>query len=350
MSARSRRLGYPVVIARDARPALRRAIRAHAGACVVLCDAQPDVAALARTIDRRLPLHAFALQERRKRLLYVERVLDVLAASGADRMTLVVGVGGGVASDLFGVAAGLYMRGIPYMHLATSLVAMADAAIGGKTGVDLRAGKNLAGIFRNPVAVFAQIGALQTLPPRSVREGLAEIVKAAIIADPALFARLERLADVPFAQWPWERIVRRAVQIKSAIVARDPTETGTRELLNLGHTFAHAYERASGYRIRHGAAVALGLRAAGLLALRLGRFSRREQLRVVTLLSALRMPLCADVDPKSAFETMQHDKKRRHRRLRFVIPNAIGDVSYGVEAPKPDVLAVLREMSGPPQL
>lgn len=341
------RLGYPVVIARDARPALRRAIRAHGGSCIIVCDAKPAIAALARTILPRLPVHPFALQERRKRLALVERTLDVLAASGCDRETLVVGVGGGVASDLFGLAAGLYMRGVPYVHLATSLVAMVDAAIGGKTGVDLRAGKNLAGIFRDPAAVFAQVDALETLPPRAVREGLSEVVKAAIIADPALFATLERLEHQPFSRWPWQRIVRRAVEIKSSIVSQDPQERGARELLNLGHTFGHAYERESAYRLAHGAAVALGLRAAGLLALRLGRFSASEHARVVALLAALGMSLRASASPRSVLRRMQHDKKRREGRLRFVLPNKIGSVSYGVEAPESDVLAVLREMNEP---
>ncbi len=338
------RLGYPIVVADDVRPALRRALRARGDRCVVLCDAAPAVAALARSLLRHAPVHAFALGERAKRLSVVERVLDALAAAQADRGTIVVGVGGGVASDLFGLASGLYMRGVPYMHLATSLVAMADASIGGKTAVDLKAGKNLAGVFVNPAGVFAQVGALQTLPLRSVREGLAEILKAALIADGAFFESLEGLAPLPLGRWPWQAIVARAVEIKSAIVAEDPHEHGARAVLNLGHTFGHAYESASGYRITHGAGVALGLRAAGLLALRLGRFSREEYLRLITLIALLRMPLRSSVDARAAYAAMQHDKKRRRGKLRFVVPNAIGDVSHGVEASARDVLAVLREM------
>lgn len=341
------RTGYPIVIADDAIPTVARLLRARGGSFVVLSDEQPRVAAIARRIRGPIARYVFALGERRKRLATVERVLDALAAAGAERTTTVVGVGGGVASDLFGFAASLYMRGVPYVHVATSLVAMADAAIGGKTGVDLDAGKNLAGTLRDPVGVFAQIGALRTLPLRSLREGLAEVVKAAIIAGGEFFESLEELAAHRFAAWPWPEVVAAAVEVKRGIVERDHDERGERALLNLGHTFGHAFERASDYRITHGAGVALGLRAAGILAMRLGRFSEREHLRVLTLLSLLRMPLRTSVTPQAALSAMTHDKKRRDGRLRFVLPNRIGDVAYGVEAPRGDVLETLREMHAP---
>jgi 3-dehydroquinate synthetase len=323
-------------------------LRVRGGEYVVLSDARPDVVAIARRIARDRPLLTFALGERRKRLATVERVLDALAMHGVERATTIVGVGGGVASDLFGLAAALYMRGVPYVHVATSLVAMADAAVGGKTGVDLRAAKNLAGSFRDPNAVFAHLDALRTLPLRSLREGLAEVVKVAIIAGGDLFETLEMLAPHPFAKWPWAAVVASAVGIKREIVSRDREESGERELLNLGHTFGHAFERASSYRITHGAGVALGLRAAGLLALRLGRFSEREHLRVLTLLALLKMPLRTSVAPGDALAAMMHDKKRRKGQLRFVLPRAIGDVQYGIEAPRRAVVQTLSLMRRTP--
>jgi 3-dehydroquinate synthetase len=341
-------LGYPVVVAEDAIPAALRAVRSRGAAFVVLTDANPHVVSVARRLRGARALVPFALGERKKRLQTLECVLDALARADAERSTLVVGVGGGVASDLFGLAAALYMRGVPYAHVATSLVAMADAAIGGKTAVDLRAGKNLAGAFSDPVGVFAHVGALRTLARRSVREGLAEILKAAVIAGDDLFALLERYSLQPLASWPWPRVVSAGVGVKCRVVGSDPAERGRRALLNLGHTFGHAFEHASGYRITHGAGVALGLRAAGLLALRLGRFSLAEHLRVVTLLERLKMPARTSVDAGDALAAMAMDKKRRDGSLRFVLPNAIGDVEWDVAAPQSDVRAVLRAMRRSP--
>lgn len=338
-------LGYPIAIGHDVRDDVVAFVR-NAGSVVVVSDANEHVVRIARGIGRavRARVVAFDLGERRKRLATVERVLARLLDGGADRQTMLLGVGGGVASDLFGLAAALYMRGIPYAHLATSLVAMVDAAIGGKTGVNLRGGKNLAGVFNNPRAVFCGAAALKTLPVRSLREGLAEIVKAAVLAGEEFFTMLERLAEEPFARWPWERVVVEAVGVKTAIVAQDRLELGRRELLNLGHTFAHAFERASSFRIAHGAAVALGLRAAGLLALRLGRFDPTCHARVVALIRKLGMPLRTTLPAGDVLDAMAADKKQRGGRLRFVLPNAIGSVEFGVECGRSDVAAVLRRL------
>ncbi len=351
----NRDLDYPIAIGEGLHQDAERFVEERSSSVVVLHDANPAVAAVARryarTIgkDRLLGIAGFELGERRKRLATVERVLERLVRLVADRSTLVVGVGGGVASDLFGFAAATYMRGVAYAHVATSLVAMVDAAIGGKTGVDLAGGKNLAGIFSDPVAVFCEVSALYTLPMRSVREGLAEIVKAAIIEGDELFDGLETLSAHRFAQWPWTDLVSAAVKVKTAIVADDRLEAGMRELLNLGHTFAHGIELASEYRVTHGAAVAVGLRAAGLLAIRTGRFSEREHLRVLALLTLLGMPLRTSVDADTIFEAMLSDKKRRNGRLRFVLPRSIGDVEYGVECSDRAVRSVLSRLKQVPR-
>jgi 3-dehydroquinate synthase len=277
------------------------------------------------------------------------RVLDALAAAGADRGTLVIGIGGGVAGDLFGFAAATYMRGVPFLNVATSLVAMVDASIGGKTGIDLRAGKNLAGVFRDPIAVFCDIGALATLPERNLREGLGEVVKHGIIEGRDAFEGLETLAAHALRKWPWETVVADSLRIKAMVVGDDRLEAGAREVLNLGHTFAHAIERASDYRTSHGDAVAIGLRAAGLLALRTGRFSRSEHLRVLSLLALLRLPLATgNVDVDAVFGAMSSDKKARDGALRFVLPRALGDVEYGVNVPSRTVRAVLKRMQSAP--
>ncbi len=344
-------LRYPICIGEDTLPAIASFLEHRAQAFVVLSDAQPEVLALARRIARDarcLALIPVALGETRKRLLTVERVHDALLAGGVDRATLIVGVGGGVASDLFGFAAATFMRGVPYAHVATSLVAMVDAAIGGKTGVDLRGGKNLAGTFTDPVAVFAQVSALDTLPYRHLREGLAEIVKAAVIEGHELFDSIETLAPHPFWRWPWLELIAGAVKVKTMIVVDDRQEAGMRELLNLGHTFGHALEAASGYRVSHGVGVALGLRAAGLLGMRVRGFPEADHLRVLATLALLRMPLYTTVDAEAAFAAMSADKKKRDGKLRFVVPRAIGDVEYGVHAPPSTVRAVLRHLQRSP--
>ncbi len=345
-------LGYPIVIGESLTPTLSAFARRNDRPSVVLCDANREVVAVAREAAGALgspPVLAFALGERRKRFTTLERVLDELARAGVERTGLVLGVGGGVASDLFGFAAAIYMRGVRYAHLATSLVAMVDAAIGGKTGIDLRAGKNLAGSFRDPVAVFCDVRALGTLPARAVREGLAEIVKAAIIEGGDFFDGLEELAAHPLSRWPWTSVIDEAVKVKTMTVADDRLEAGTRELLNLGHTFAHAIERASAYRTPHGAAVAVGLRGAGLLALRTGRFTEAEHLRVLTVLALLGLPLCTQLDADDILASMRSDKKRRGGRLRFVLPRAIGDVEYGVQCSQPSVRAVLDRLREEPE-
>jgi 3-dehydroquinate synthase len=345
-------LGYPIVVGVGLCSELRAFAQERGPARVVLCDAAAAVRARAGEVARALgspPIIACRLGERRKRLTTVERVLDALFDAGVERSALVVGVGGGVASDLFGFACATYMRGVSYAHVATSLVAMVDAAIGGKTGVNLRDGKNLAGAFRDPAAVFCDVSALRTLPSRAAREGLAEIVKAGIIEGGEFFEILEELAAHPLARWPWSAVIESSIKVKTMAVADDRLEAGSRELLNLGHTFAHAIERASNYRVSHGAAVAMGLRGAGLLAMRTGRFSETEHLRVLALLTLLRLPLQSPVAPDAIFDAMRADKKRRDGRLRFVLPRAIGDVEYGVECDPRSVRAVLLQLAKPPE-
>ncbi|HET6274928.1 MAG TPA: 3-dehydroquinate synthase family protein [Candidatus Cybelea sp.] len=345
-------LGYPIVVGGELRAELAAFARRHERPSVVICDANRHVRAIAATTAAAMgspEVLPFALGERRKSLSTVERVLDALVTAGVERSAIVVGVGGGVAADLFGFACATYMRGIRYVHVATSLVAMVDAAIGGKTGVDLRGGKNLAGCFRDPIGVFCAIASLNTLPRAALREGLAEIVKAAIIEGGDFFDSLEELAPHSFSHWPWASVVEAAMKVKTMTVADDRLEAGAREVLNLGHTFAHAIERASRYAIAHGAAVAIGLRAAGLLALRTGRFSESEHLRVLTLLTLLGLPLRTTIGSDEILAAMESDKKRRRGRLRFVLPRAIGDVEYGVECPPRSVRAVLARLGEEPE-
>ncbi len=351
VTVRNDALGYPVFVAENTDSELRAFVRGRGASVIVLCDAAAPVRAIATHVGAALGrprVLSFELGEAHKRWPTVEKVLDSLAEHDVDRSTLVIGVGGGVAADLFGFAAATYLRGVAYAHVATSLVAMADAAIGGKTGVNLRAGKNLAGAFSDPVAVFCPVEALDTLPFHNLRDGLAEILKCGVIAGGDLFEALENISPHLFWRWPWVECIAAAVAVKTSIVADDRRESGSRALLNLGHTFGHAFERASNYRISHGAGVALGLRASGLLALRTGRFNEGAHLRVLTLLTLLGMPMQTRLDSDAVLAAMQSDKKKRGGKLHFVVPRAIGDVEYGVECSITQVRAVLAQMRRPP--
>lgn len=343
-------LGYPIVVANGLKPAVRSLKGSQGEPAIVVCDANRAVQSIARDLfGTKTRIVAFPLGESRKRLNTVERVLDAMVEAGVQRNDLVVGVGGGVSADLFGFAAATYMRGVRYAHVATTLLAMVDAAVGGKTGVDLRGGKNLAGAFQDPVGVLCPLYALDTLPQSGFQQGLAEIVKAGVIEGGDLFERLEELSAHPLRWWPWNEVISAAIKVKTMAVADDRLESGARATLNLGHTFAHAIERASQYKVTHGAAVALGLRGAGLLALRTGRFSPQEHLRVLTLLALLGLPLQTTLSVDAMRDAMRSDKKKKDGRLRFVLPRSIGDVEYGVACNERAVNAVLAQLREPPE-
>ncbi|MBV9972080.1 MAG: 3-dehydroquinate synthase [Candidatus Eremiobacteraeota bacterium] len=342
-------LGYPIIIGRSLSDELTRVLDQRRRRAIVLTDR--NTASLAAATTQKVQtsaLREFALSERRKTFSTVEQVIDALIDAGVERDSVVIGVGGGVAGDLFGLAAALCMRGVDYVSVPTTLLAMVDAAIGGKTAVNLSRGKNLAGTVRQPIAVFCELNALRTLPYARLREGLAEVVKAAIIEGGRFFDLLEEVAPMPFPVWPWADVIEEAIKVKTMHVADESVDPGSREVLNLGHTFAHAIESASRYRISHGAAVAVGLRAAGLTALATGRFSRREHGRVLTLLALLGLPLRTSVEPGEILKYVSVDKKRRGGRVRFVLPLAIGDVEREVDVAPRVLRRVLAACVTPP--
>jgi len=257
------------------------------------------------------------------------------AAAGLDRHSLVLALGGGVVGDLAGFAAATYMRGVPWINLPTSLLAMVDAAVGGKTGIDLPAGKNLAGAFHPPRAVLTDPDLLRTLPPDHWRYGLAEVLKHALLAgDAHLLALLEQGVDA--LRERADEVVRRAVAVKVAIVQRDPYErTGLRAQLNAGHTVGHAIEAALDYTYPHGAAVAVGLVVEAALAAALGLAPREWPQRVAAWVRGLGLPtrIPAAVDWDAFHRALRHDKKRRGRQVRFALPVAVGQVHTGVTVP-----------------
>jgi len=284
----------------------------------------------------------------------VHKTLDTLAhlytqflATGLDRSGLVLALGGGVVGDVAGFAAATFMRGLPVVQVPTTLLAMVDASVGGKTGVDLPAGKNLVGAFKQPALVVIDPTTLSTLPEADLRAGMAEVVKAGVIGSPQLFERLEQgnSADTNVHSLDMTWIIRQAVAVKIEAVESDPYERGRRAVLNLGHTFGHAFEVLSDYRLRHGEAVAMGMVVAARLAVALGHCPPDVARRIGSLLGQMGLSdALPDHDPATIWEAMMTDKKKRGSRLCFVLPLSIGQVGLFDDVPREAVIAVLTEI------
>jgi 3-dehydroquinate synthase len=275
------------------------------------------------------PVLIVAAGEASKSLGTLGRALDFLAEQRLDRTGTLFAVGGGVIGDLGGFAAASYLRGIAFYQVPTTLLAMVDSSVGGKTGINLTAGKNLVGAFHQPRGVFISAGLLATLPPREFAAGCAEVIKAGLLGDPELFARLE-LAPLTVANPNLAAVIRRCCALKARVVEADEFETaadGGRALLNLGHTFGHAIEQATGYGVYlHGEAVAIGLCAAARLSQKLGLLAAGGVARVesVVLAHALPARLREPLPLATLTAAMARDKKVRAGRLRFVVLNALG--------------------------
>lgn len=277
------------------------------------------------------------------------RITDLLLDRGLGRDGGIIALGGGVAGDLAGFVAATYLRGVSFVQAPTSLLAMVDASVGGKTGVDTRHGKNLVGAFHPPAAVLADPRVLQTLPERDYLGGLAETVKHGLIADREYFDWQESEADALRRrdETALTRLVRRSVEIKAEVVSADERESGRRAILNAGHTVAHALEQATGYRLPHGEAVALGLVAECAMAEEMGVAEGGTHQRVVSLLARLGLPVrLADPVPETeVLEAMKRDKKNRRARIQFALPSAIGCMvesgGWTHSAAEPTIMAAL---------
>ncbi len=268
------------------------------------------------------------------------RCWDSLGAAGFTRTDVVVGVGGGAVTDLAGYVAAAWLRGVRWVPVSTSLLGMVDAAVGGKTGVNIAAGKNLVGAFHPPAGVLCDLDALDTLPPDDLVAGLAEVVKCGFIADPAILDLIEAgpapAADPRSAAV--RELVERAVRVKARVVGADLRESGLREILNYGHTLAHAIERRERYQWRHGAAVSVGLMFAAELGRLAGRLDDATADRHRTILTSLGLPVDYDADAfPQLLEHMAGDKKNRSGVLRFVVLDGLGKPGR-LEGPDPSLL------------
>jgi len=308
----------------------------------------PRVPPLLAALGARLPrVQSYLLPrgESAKNLATVERTCEWLAAHGYDRGSTLVGIGGGATTDHTGFVAAIYLRGVAFALCPTTLLADVDASVGGKTGVDIPAGKNLVGAFHQPRVVVADLGFLNTLPAREIAAGMAEVVKAGLIADAELLARLETEAGPGPSPASLAAAIASAVQVKIGVVSEDERESGRRAILNFGHTVGHAVEAASGYELLHGEAVSLGMVAA--LALGEARGVTVPGLRTRTQALLARLSLPVDLRGRltaQVLERIEVDKKRRSDAVRFVFVTRPGDavlVDIPLNEAKEQILAAI---------
>jgi 3-dehydroquinate synthase len=288
--------------------------------------------------------------EAHKNLEAVSRVFDALAQLGATRDAYLIALGGGVVGDITGFAAACWMRGVDFIQMPTTVLAMVDSSVGGKTGVDLPQGKNLIGAFHQPRAVIADLNTLATLPARELRAGFAEVIKTACIGDADFFAWLESNADA-LLERDADALTRAIVaccRFKAGVVERDERETGERALLNFGHTFGHAIETESGYgNLLHGEAVAIGMLLAARLSVQLGMSNDADMQRLRALLQKFGLPteLPAHLQAGALLDRMRLDKKNRAGALRLILWRGIGHAEIVEGVSDADVRSALATQS-----
>ena len=285
--------------------------------------------------------------EQHKRMRTMERLCEELAAAGADRDSLLLAFGGGIVGDATGFLAAIYMRGIRYVQIPTTLLAQVDSSVGGKTGVNLARGKNLVGAFNHPLAVFADIDLLGTLPPRELHAGLQESVKAGIIRDAKLFAYMEKnIAAVRSGDAvALQHVVTASVRMKADVVAIDERESGLRMILNFGHTVGHAIEAATGYKkLLHGEAIGWGMIAALMIAAGRGLLTAEQTGRMIALILAYGPLPPFRVQPIKLAALTGGDKKNRGGVKRFVLPTKIGATVTVTDVSDDELLRGIEEM------
>jgi 3-dehydroquinate synthase len=275
--------------------------------------------------------------EDNKRLTHIERMADQMLDKGGDRSSVIIGLGGGIVTDMAGFLAAIFMRGVPVIQVPTTLLAQVDAAVGGKTGVNLAQGKNLVGSFHQPLAVLIDPSVLESLPEREYNAGLFEIIKSGIIKSAPLFRIFADRHDDVLAQKAdvIDHIVAESVRIKAEVVSADERESGLRRILNFGHTFGHALEAQTGYtRFLHGEAVSWGMRAATYLADTMKMLPSSDSAAIIDVLNRYGpIPDCGGVNRAELQVRMLKDKKTIQSRVHFVLPVKIGEVDVRSDIP-----------------
>jgi 3-dehydroquinate synthase len=325
---------YEAVVSRGVLGRIREFIPAHAGKIFVVTTR--DVwEHFGPHLEPQFPRGSlkvlfFPGGEANKRLSRLEELAEQMMEAGADRTSLLLGFGGGIVTDVAGFLAAIFMRGLPVVQIPTTLLAQVDAAVGGKTGVNLKSGKNLLGSFHQPLAVLIDPEVLRTLPNREYRAGLFEVIKCGVIRDPALFALLESNADGVLARQPElvDELIAASVRIKAEVVSADERESGLRRILNFGHTIGHAIEAETEYvRFLHGEAIAWGMLAAVHLAELHGVLDSSDADRIRRVICRYGpLPPASNLDPARLLAKLASDKKTLQGKIHFVLPVSIGEV------------------------
>jgi len=342
--------GYPALIGTDLGRELRNVVTRldPTGAAIVTdSNVRPWANKVAKTIKRaglKTAIHAVPAGERSKSLAQLDNVLSFLERERIDRGGIVIAVGGGTVGDLAGLAASIWQRGVRLVAVPTTLLAMVDSSIGGKTGVNGRRSKNAIGTFWQPSAVISDLASMETLPDPGYRDAFAEVVKYAVAMDRGLFDLLQRntprLVDRDLSLL--ERVVFRCVAAKALVVAKDERDRGPRAILNYGHTAGHALEAATGFRVSHGRAVAFGMRVAARIAVSMDLCSKRLAESQDELLESLGLPDRAPhADPKRLLVAIALDKKARRGKVAWVMPRRVGHAEIGHAVPGALVRRVL---------
>ena len=286
--------------------------------------------------------------ERFKSLATAEKVLSHLIESRFERSDVIVALGGGVVGDLAGFVAALYLRGIDYVQVPTTLLAQIDSSVGGKTAVNHKLGKNLIGAFHQPRLVVTDPTTLRTLPSREMTAGMCEAIKTGVIRDKALFelieTNIEKLMSLEMSILT--SVIAGCCEIKAEVVAKDEREGGLRQILNFGHTVGHALEAVTEYRhFKHGEAVGYGMIAASRIALKIGVFNPKDAYRIESLIRKTgSLPSLTQIDPVDTFQAMSHDKKISGGKLSFILPDNIGDVVIRRDIPSEAIKATITEL------
>jgi 3-dehydroquinate synthase len=337
--------------------------------CTIIAD-QNSARLFGDRVSENFNSKKFSLQiitipagEKSKSLIQVEKICDEMIKAGSDRNSFVVGLGGGVIGDISGFVAAIFQRGIPHIQIPTTLLAMVDSSIGGKTGVNLTAGKNLVGVIHHPALIICDVAALESLPPQELRQGYAEIIKHAIIRDAEMFydlssrdpeevifkvARRDRSASLHSAlDDTLIALIRRNIAIKAGIVSMDDRETsGERVLLNFGHTIGHGIERATDFKIPHGDCVSIGMVAACAISIKRAALSTTQRDEIIALLKKFRLPtaLPAEVDRKKIIDAIAHDKKFLAGKIRFVVTPKIGEAHLSADVTTDDIREAIAKL------
>ena len=324
--------------------------------CLVVTDSNVGRILSARflkvlgTAGAHAELAVFKAGEASKNIRTYESLLRKASKSGLDRSSVIVALGGGVVGDVAGFVAATYMRGVSFIQVPTTLLAMVDSSVGGKTGIDLPEGKNLVGAFWQPRLVVIDPQTLRTLPKRELRCGLAEVVKYGVIMDENFFSFLGKnlCGIVKMDNRIYEKIIARCCELKAEVVCADERETsGLRAILNYGHTFGHAVETVTGYgKYAHGEAVSIGMCIAANLAISCNKFSPESAERQKSLLKAVGLPtnIAGDIGPVKIYKAMFKDKKTENGKLRLVLPDRIGKVSLVKDVDGKAVLEAIRSV------